>query len=336
MPPPSDPQRQLQDATALVRAELSAVDAMIARRLTSDIVLIRTLASHLINSGGKRLRPLILLLAAKAAGNGDAAAGDDGVNILLATVIEFIHTATLLHDDVVDASAMRRGRATANEVWGNEASVLVGDFLYSRAFEMMVEADDLEVMRILAATTNTIAEGEVMQLLNTRAPDTSEAAYFDAIARKTAKLFQSAAELGALIAGGDAATRAATAEYGLQLGIAFQLTDDVLDYRADSRDLGKNAGDDLAEGKPTLPLIVAMREGDAGQRAAVRAAIENASRENIDEILTIVENTGGLGYTMQRARRCAAAAAEALAPLGESAYKRALAGLAEFAVARGY
>ena len=326
----SDPGGLLESATALVRPELDAVNRVIRRRLDSDIVLIRTLGAHIINSGGKRLRPLILLLSAGAGGY----RGDD--RILLAAVIEFIHTATLLHDDVVDASAMRRGQATANEVWGNEASVLVGDFLYSRSFEMMVEIDNTEVMGVLAATTNAIAEGEVMQLLNVRSPDTTEQAYLEIIHRKTARLFESAARLGAVISGRDPATCAALAEYGIRLGTAFQLIDDILDYRADSKDTGKNAGDDLAEGKPTLPLIHALRHGNSGQRRAVRRAIENGERENIDQILAIVESTGALAYTAAQAKRQAAAAVDALAGLGESPYKEALINLAAFSVERGH
>ena len=328
--PPADSKRLLQSATSLVRRELDSVNRAIRRRLDSDIALIRTLGAHIINSGGKRLRPLILLLSARACGY----RGDQ--HITLAAVIEFIHTATLLHDDVVDASAMRRGQATANQVWGNEASVLVGDFLYSRSFEMMVEINNTEVMGILAATTNAIAEGEVMQLLNARSPDTTEQAYYDTIHRKTAKLFESAARLGAVISDRKPGPDAALATYGLCLGTAFQLIDDILDYSADSKDIGKNAGDDLAEGKPTLPLIHALKHGSDGQRRAVRRAIENGERESIGEILAIVESTGALAYTAEQARRQSAAAIEALADLDESPYKDALINLAEFSVQRGY
>ena len=328
--PPPDPALLLESATALVWGELDAVNRAIQRRLDSDIALIRTLGAHIINSGGKRLRPLILLLSARACGY----RGDD--HVTLAAVIEFIHTATLLHDDVVDASAMRRGQATANQVWGNEASVLVGDFLYSRSFEMMVEIDNTEVMRVLAATTNAIAEGEVMQLLNARSPDTTEHAYLETIHRKTAKLFESAARLGAVISNRKPPVCAALASYGIRLGTAFQLIDDILDYNADSADTGKNAGDDLAEGKPTLPLIHALRHGTAKQRRAVRRAIENGERENIGEILAIVESTGALSYTAGQARLQAAAAVEALAGIEESPCKEALINLAEFSVKRGH
>jgi len=236
----------------------------------------------------------------------------------------------------VDASKMRRGRATANHVWGNEASVLVGDFLYSRAFEMMLETNNMEVMRILAATTNAIAEGEVLQLMNARAPDTTERAYFDTIHRKTAKLFESAARLGMVAAGRPPAECAALADFGLRFGAAFQLVDDILDYRADSADTGKNAGDDLAEGKLTLPLIIALQRGGEKQRRVLRRAVEDGAREALAEVLGIVESTGALAYTTQLAKREAAAAVDALSGIRASPYKDALARLAEFAVRRGH
>jgi len=327
-PAPPEPGLLLQSATDLVAPELEAVDRTIRARLDSDIELIRALGAHIIQSGGKRLRPVILLLSAKAGGY----RGDD--HILLAAVVEFIHTATLLHDDVVDASQMRRGRATANQIWGNQSSVLVGDFLYSRSFEMMLEARNMEVMRILAATTNAIAEGEVMQLLNAHSAETGEAAYLETIRRKTATLFESAAQLGMII-GGRAAWAPALAEYGAALGTAFQLIDDMLDYSADSATLGKNAGDDLAEGKPTLPLIHALRHGTARQRETVRRALENGEREQLEEILAIIASTGALAYTAQLAGRHAAAAVEALAGIGASPSKQALIALADFAVRRG-
>ncbi len=325
---PPDPKHLLQSATSLVERELEAVDRAIRRRLDSDIALIRTLGAYIIQSGGKRLRPLILLLSAKAGGY----RGDD--HITLAAVIEFIHTATLLHDDVVDASAMRRGQATVNHVWGNEASVLVGDYLYSRSFEMMLETDNTEVMRTLAATTNAIAEGEVMQLLNAHSADATEQAYFETIRRKTAKLFESAARLGMLISDRQPAEQQALATFGLRLGTAFQLIDDILDYSADSADIGKNAGDDLAEGKPTLPLIHAIRHGTGQQQQTLKRAIENGERESIAEVLAIVESTGALAYTATQAKRQASAAIEALAAIGASPYKEALINLAEFSVQR--
>ena len=333
--PTPDPALLLQSATDLMRPQLDAVNRVIQQRLDSDIALIRTLGTHIINSGGKRLRPLILLLSAGACGyRGDA-------HIQLAAVIEFIHTATLLHDDVVDASALRRGQATANQVWGNEASVLVGDFLYSRSFEMMVEIDNTEVMRVLAATTNAIAEGEVMQLLNTRSPDTTEQAYLDTIQRKTARLFESSARLGAVIGKRKASECAALASYGICLGTAFQLIDDVLDYHADSKDIGKNTGDDLAEGKPTLPLIHALQHGTEQQRRLIRHAIENGQRDDggdltdeFNEIFAIVESTGALAYTAEQARLQSAMAVDALDEMAQSPYKDALINLAEFSVQR--
>ena len=308
---------------------MEAVDHLIQTRLDSEIVLIRTLGAHIINSGGKRLRPLIVLLSAKASGyQGEA-------HIALAAVIEFIHTATLLHDDVVDASKLRRGQATANEVWGNEASVLVGDFLYSRAFEMMVEMAQPEVMGVLAATTNAIAEGEVMQLLNARQPDTSEEIYFQTIERKTARLFAAAAQLGGVIAAVAPATVAALAAYGTHLGSAFQLTDDILDYRAGSEQMGKNVGDDLAEGKPTLPLIYALRHAPAAAQSIVRSAIKNGERERLDEILAIVESCGALTYTADKAQQHSKSAIAALESVPKSPYKHALLELAEFSIRRG-
>lgn len=333
-PPPPDSQTLantlLRAATALVRDELDEVNAAIQHRLDSDIALIRTLGAYITRSGGKQLRPLILLLSAKV---GNYVGGD---HITLAAVIEFIHTATLLHDDVVDASAMRRGRATANQVWGNEASVLVGDFLYSRSFQMMVETDNTEVMRILAATTNAIAEGEVMQLMNARSPDTTEQAYLQTIHRKTAKLFESAAQLGAVISAQPPAIRDGLAAYGIHLGTAFQLVDDIFDYGVHGGDIGKNVGDDLAEGKPTLPLIHALKHGTAKQQRLLRHAIENGAREKIAEVLAIVESTGALAYTTHQATQQATAAINALATVPESPYKAALINLAEFAVRRGH
>lgn len=320
----------LQSATALVQSELELVNHTIQQRSHSNIALIRTLGGYIIQSGGKRLRPLILLLSAKA-GNyqGDA-------HIVLAAVIEFIHTATLLHDDVVDASALRRGRATANHVWGNEASVLVGDFLYSRSFEMMLETNNTEVMKILAATTNAIAEGEVMQLMNARSPDTTEQSYLETIHHKTARLFESAAQLGAIISEQNSSVCTAFAKYGLHLGVAFQLIDDIFDYNADSEELGKNVGDDLAEGKPTLPLIHALKHGNPEQQKSIRHAIEHGEREKIEEILAIVESTGALAYTAEQAKLQSAAAIQSIAEIEESPYKNALINLAEYSIQRDY
>ncbi|MGI9317534.1 MAG: polyprenyl synthetase family protein [bacterium] len=318
----------LESALALSSADMAQVNSTIQTRLDSDIALIRTLGAYIIKSGGKRMRPLILLLSARSCDYD----GED--HIILAAVIEFIHTATLLHDDVVDASALRRGQPTANDVWGNEASVLVGDFLYSRAFEMMVETNRMEVMRILASTTNAIAEGEVLQLLNAHSPDTSEQAYFDTIHRKTAKLFEAAAWLGGVVGEQNQDICKALAEYGMYLGTAFQLVDDVMDYVSDSDDMGKDAGDDLAEGKPTLPLIHAMRSGTNEQQKIVRSAIEQGDRGQIQEILQIVQQTGALDYTLEQARQQTEMAIKSIDCLPQSDYRTALKNLAQFSILR--
>ena len=328
--PAPDPKLLLDSAVGLVDGDLDAVNRTIQQRLTSDIVLINTLGAYIVKSGGKRLRPLILLLCARCCGY------QGSHHILLAAVIEFIHTATLLHDDVVDASATRRGQPTANEVWGNEASVLVGDFLYSRSFEMMVETGDMEVMNILAGTTNAIAEGEILQLLNAHSPETTESQYTDTIHRKTARLFESAARLGAVVSDQPGEVADAMASYGMFLGTAFQLVDDILDYEADSEDIGKDVGDDLAEGKPTLPLIYALAHGNDQQKLTVRNAIEQGDRSLIGEILEIVRDTGALAYTMDQARQQAQLAKQALAKIEDSPYRAALLDLAEFSVIRGH
>ncbi len=313
---------------ALTQADREAVDREINRRLSSEVALINQLGAYIIHSGGKRLRPLIVVLAARALGY----TGDK--HITVAAIIEFIHTATLLHDDVVDASELRRGQATANSVFGNEASVLTGDFLYSRAFEMMVDVGSMRVMQILAHTTNTIAEGEVLQLLNCHDPDVTEEQYFKVIYGKTAKLFEAAARLGAVLNGADLATEEALARYGVHLGTAFQLIDDVLDYTSDSQELGKNVGDDLAEGKPTLPLLYVLRAGNAAQQQLVRAAIEHGGRDQITAVLTAIESTGATAYTARRAENEAERAIQALAAIPESPYKQALLDLARFSIQR--
>lgn len=315
---------------ALVADDMAAVNAEIRQRLDSEVVLINQLSHYIIDSGGKRLRPLIVLLAARALGYTGKA------HITLAAIIEFIHTATLLHDDVVDASEMRRGQSSANAVWGNEASVLVGDFLYSRAFEMMVEVGSLRIMEILARTTNTIAEGEVMQLLNCHDPDTTEERYIQVIRSKTAKLFEAASQLGAVLVQSPATLEQAMADYGMHLGTAFQLVDDALDYTQDSDTLGKNVGDDLAEGKPTLPLIHAMRHGDKTQRQLIRKAIENGGLEQIDAVVSAIESTGSITYTARQAEDAAALAREAIAALPETSYKKALIALAHYSVHRDH
>lgn len=313
---------------ALTQTDREAVDREINRRLNSDVALINQLGAYIIHSGGKRLRPLLVILSARAFDY----AGDR--HVALAAIIEFIHTATLLHDDVVDASAMRRGQSTANMVWGNEASVLTGDFLYSRAFEMMVDVGSMRVMEILATTTNTIAEGEVLQLLNVHDPDVTEEHYLRIIYSKTAKLFEAAARLGAIIGNQPPAIEAAMANYGKHLGTAFQLIDDVLDYTADSQVLGKNVGDDLAEGKPTLPLLYALRTGTPAQQQLLRAAIEHGGLEHIQEVVLAIESTGANAYTARKAEDEARCAAEALQAIPDSPYKQALLDLARFSVHR--
>jgi octaprenyl-diphosphate synthase len=312
----------------LVGDDLKAVNHEIGVRLRSDVALINQLAAYIINSGGKRLRPLIVLLGSKALGYTGQA------HIQIATIIEFIHTATLLHDDVVDASELRRGQSTANTIWGNEASVLVGDFLYSRAFEMMVEVNEMRVMEILARTTNTIARGEVLQLLNCHDPDTTEERYVDVIRSKTAKLFEAAAQLAAVISETDDVIETAMSRYGLHLGIAFQLVDDALDYGRDNPALGKNIGDDLAEGKPTLPLIHALRIGNEAQRKLLRGAIEQGDHSLIEAVTDTIESTGSIAYTARRAEAEAARAKEAVIPLPDSPYKQALVDLTSFSVNR--
>jgi octaprenyl-diphosphate synthase len=315
---------------ALVAADMDGVDALIRRRLASDVVLVNQIAEHIVAAGGKRLRPMLVLLAARAMGY------DGRDHLQLAAVIEFIHTATLLHDDVVDGSDLRRGRSTANALWGNAPSVLVGDFLYSRAFQLMVELDRMEVMRILADTTNRIAEGEVLQLLHVNNPDVDEAAYLRVIERKTAVLFAAATELGAVLAGSGAAAAAALHDFGLNLGIAFQIADDVLDYTADAATLGKHLGDDLAEGKATLPLIHAMAHAPASQRGELRRVVEQGDTAAMPAVLAAIEATGGIAHAQRRASDFAARALAALAPLPDNAFRAALAGLAHHAIHRSH
>ncbi len=329
-PAPIDrPALDLDDIHALIKPESQAVDREIEKRLNSDILLINQLGRYIIQSGGKRLRPALLLLSSKACGYAGTA------HITLATVVEFIHTATLLHDDVVDGSAMRRGRASANAVFGNEASVLVGDFLYSRAFQMMVEIQNLRVMDILAGATNTIAEGEVLQLLNCNDPDIEEAQYLTVIRSKTAKLFEAAGELGAVL-GGSPETEPLLATYGRHLGTAFQLIDDALDYGIQNERLGKNIGDDLAEGKTTLPLIHVLRTGTKAEQALVRTAIEQGGLEQIGGVIAAIESTQAIAYTARRAEGEADLARAALTSLPDSPYKQALLGLAYFSVHRDH
>jgi len=309
---------------------MQAVDARIRRRLESDVVLIRQIAEHIIAGGGKRLRPALVFLAAGATGyRGDA-------HVELAAVVEFIHTATLLHDDVVDESELRRGQKTANAEFGNAASVLVGDFLYSRAFQMMVAVGSMRIMEVLADATNTIAEGEVLQLLNAHNFAVSEAAYLEIIRRKTAKLFEAAAQLGAILAESSADIEHGLARYGMHLGTAFQLIDDVLDYTGDAAHTGKNLGDDLKDGKPTLPLIHVMQRGSTEQVALVRSAIERGGREPFKAVLDAIHETGALEYARSRAREEADSARQAVVALPNSSYRDSLLELATFAIERDY
>ncbi|MDT8405643.1 MAG: octaprenyl diphosphate synthase [Methylococcales bacterium] len=314
----------------LTEQEAADVDRLILEQLSSDVVLINQVGHYIVSNGGKRLRPMLLLLAAKALG------GVQTRHKTMAAVIEFIHTATLLHDDVVDESELRRGKESANAVWGNAASVLVGDYLYSSAFEMMVSTHNMRVMEILSKTTTAIAEGEVMQLLNCNNPDTDEAQYLAVIARKTAILFSAAMRLSAVISGAEPALEAQLADYGLHLGIAFQLIDDALDYTAEAKDLGKNLGDDLAEGKPTLPLIYAIQKATDSEAAVIVDAIRHGRREVFAEVYALVRKTEAIAYTEQRANEEADKAIAALAGLKDSEYKTALADLAHFSVQRTY
>ena len=319
----------MQSINALAKDDMLGVNALIGEQLTSDVALINQLGMYIVNSGGKRLRPLLTVLAARALGY----QGSDHQK--LAAIIEFIHTATLLHDDVVDESELRRGRKTANAVFGNEASVLVGDFLYTRAFQMMVQLDSLKILSILADATNIIAEGEVLQLMNCNDPDTTEARYFNVIYGKTAKLFEAATQLAGMLTEQDDDVTASMADYGRYLGTAFQLVDDLLDYTADTATMGKNAGDDLAEGKPTLPLLYAMWHGDETEQNLIRAAIENGDgREHLQTVLTAMERTGALTYTREKALEAAQQARDALADIPDSDYKQALLALADLSVNR--
>ena len=315
---------------AFIAADMQAVDEVIRSRLHSDVVLIRQVAEYIIGGGGKRLRPALVMLSAGAFGYPGKHHHE------LAAVVEFIHTATLLHDDVVDESALRRGRPTANSLFGNAASVLVGDFVYSRAFQMMVGADNMRVLQVLADATNIIAEGEVLQLMNCRNADIDERGYLQVIRYKTAKLFEAATRLGAILGNAAAEAEEAMATYGMHLGTAFQLIDDVLDYSGDHLVIGKNVGDDLAEGKPTLPLIYALKRGTPAQAALVRRAIEQGGGEELSAVLDAIRDTGALDYAREQARTESIAAIEALALLPNSKYRDYLIQLADFAVTRSY
>ena len=317
-----------------IRADLGNdwpnVDKLIFAKLDSDVALVNSVSRYIVRSGGKRLRPLLVLLAARACGyRGDK-------HILAAVIIEFIHTATLLHDDVVDDSALRRGQKTANEVFGTQASVLVGDFLYSRAFQLMVEIGQLGIMDVLADATNTIAEGEVLQLMNCNNPDTTEQQYLEVIHRKTAKLFEAGMLIGAILAGQTRAIEASLSKYGRQLGVAFQLVDDALDYGSSGANLGKNIGDDLAEGKPTLPLIHALKQASAEDQIIIRRAILEGGLDEIEHIAATIKTTGALAYTVRKAQEASDKAIVALEPVPDSPFKESLIDLAKFAIQREF
>lgn len=324
------PHQNLQHIRALIQSDLVAVDRIILNELTSDVPLIKDIAEHIIASGGKRLRPLLVLLAAKCCGY-----AGDSEHHELATVIEFIHTATLLHDDVVDQSELRRGESTANAIWGNEASVLVGDFLYSRAFQILARRNNIPVMTVLANTTNQISEGEIWQLMNRHQPDIDETIYFEVIRRKTAQLFAAASEIGSLIATENQEQRKAMASFGLHFGMAYQIVDDLLDYTSNSDTLGKNIGDDLAEGKITLPLIYAKRE--AGPKSKrIEMIIQQGGREHLDEVLEIIESTKAINYSLDIAKKQAVIAQNWLSQFPASPFSNALRSLCDFVVARDF
>jgi octaprenyl-diphosphate synthase len=327
---PKDSGFDLEDVRALVRDDWTGVNQEILANLQSDVALVNSVSRYIVNSGGKRLRPLLVLLAARACGyEGDK-------HVQAAVIIEFIHTATLLHDDVVDDSAMRRGHDTANNVFGNQASVLVGDFLYSRSFQLMVKVGHMRIMDVLADATNTIAVGEVLQLMNCNDPETTEQQYMEVIYRKTAKLFEAGMLIGGILAGQTNAVEDALREYGQQLGCAFQLVDDALDYGSSSNDIGKNIGDDLAEGKPTLPLIHALKNAQPQDQLIIRKAIEEGGADQLDSIVKTVRSTGALAYTTRKANEAAEKAINALNEIPDSDYKNALTDLARFAVQRNY
>jgi octaprenyl-diphosphate synthase len=314
----------LKPLLAPISDDMTCVDQLIRTRLSSEVALINEIGAYIVSAGGKRLRPALVILAARSLG----CRGEEPR--LLAATIEFIHTATLLHDDVVDESGLRRGRRTANAVWGNAGAVLSGDFLYSRAFQMMVDTGRMEVMRVMADTTNAIAEGEVLQLMNCGDPDVSEARYLRVIELKTAKLFEAAMRLGAIAADADTNTQQRMGEYGHKLGLAFQLMDDLLDYIADPKLSGKNIGTDLAEGKPTLPLIHAMKNGSPQQTELVRNAIRNGQLDQLHDVLAAVESTGAIPYTRALAERYCREAESALSDLPDSPHKNALIQLARY------
>lgn len=319
-----------QEIRSLIETDLEKVNQFIIDQLYSEVTLVESIGHYIVDAGGKRLRPMLVLLSAKACG------AKNGSYIDMAGVIEFIHTATLLHDDVVDMSTLRRGRPTVNAQWNNPSSVLVGDFIYSRAFQVLVNIGDMAVMEIMANTTNKIAEGEVLQLISKSNPRATEEIYLQVIHNKTAILFQAAAQSGALLAGGDESKVSALKDYGLQLGLAFQLIDDALDYIGDAEELGKNVGDDLAEGKTTLPLIYTMAHGSAADRELIQQSLqaESLSLEQLQEVITLVKQSGALDYTKELASQKTQAAVAALNPLPDSEHKQALQKLVEFSLHR--
>jgi len=321
----------LKNIQALSQTDMTAVNDLIYTQLQSDVALINQLGIYIVNAGGKRMRPMLTVLTARALNC------QNNNHIDIAAIIEFIHTATLLHDDVVDESNMRRGRETANALFGNGASVLVGDFLYTRSFQMMTKLGDMNIMNILSNATNIVAEGEVLQLMNCNDPDTTEASYMEVIYCKTAKLFEAATRLAAVVAEQPKEVEVAMQSYGKHLGTAFQLVDDIMDYTADAKEMGKNVGDDLAEGKPTLPLIYAMNNGTEPQRKLIRDAIEHCNgMEHLDEILAVMNETGSLVYTQKMAETEADKAINALAILPDSEHKQALVALAHIAANRNH
>ncbi len=324
------PQVPLDSIQACIADDMRQVDAVIRQRLHSEVALVNQVSEYIIHSGGKRLRPALVLLA------GGCFAPVDHRHHAMSAVVEFIHTATLLHDDVVDESTMRRGNPTANTMFGNPASVLVGDFIYTRAFQMMVGLENMRIMEVLADATNIIAEGEVLQLLNCHNADVTDEAYLKVIQYKTAKLFEAATRLGAIISGATTQDEAAMAEYGMRLGTAFQLIDDVLDFSGDSLEIGKNLGDDLAEGKPTMPLLYAMRHGTSEQANLVRHAIEQGGLDDLDRVMQTVKDTGALEYVKALAQREAEAGCRAISHLKASNHKEALVELSSFAVHRNF
>jgi octaprenyl-diphosphate synthase len=319
---------QIEAIYKTVEQDFLEVNQLISSQLSSDVPLVEKIAQYIVESGGKRMRPLLVLLASKALNY----SGTE--HSKLATIIEFLHTATLLHDDVVDTSNMRRGRSTANAKWGNAPSVLVGDFLYSRAFQMMVEIGSVPVMEVLSNATNIIAEGEVFQLMNCKNPDVSEEAYFEVIKNKTAMLFEAAAHSAAILSNTNTDQQASMKEFGLQIGLAFQLVDDMLDYVGDAEEMGKNVGDDLAEGKPTLPLIYTIKHGTEDERTLIRKAIRSGDSSQLEAICQAVSRSGALQYTQNAAQTACNRALDCLNALPESPYREALAALAKLAVDR--